>query len=107
MTYTVCEKVFIGALIVLFCLIVIVMTALILAASFWFRNQQGKRSREHKREQDRVIARADEDRKAWQALLAERDAQINRLLDQVAQLSQSLDRTKLLLNKSEELRQTK
>ena len=104
MSYTVCEKVIVGSLSVLFCLIAITTTALVLASSFWFKNQQGKRSREYKKEQDRIVARADEDRKAWQALLAERDKQIDQLLAQVASLSGALSRTKALLEKSEEMR---
>ena len=107
MSYTISEKLFVASLGVLFCLVIVAMVALIMLGSYWIRNQQNKLSREHKRDQDRIIARADQDRQQWSALLAERDKQIDRLLDQIAQLSQNLDRAKVLLGKSEELRQAR
>lgn len=104
MAYTVCERVFIGALGLLFCLVALTTTALILMVSYWYKNQKDRRCRDHKKEQAKVIERADADREQWQALLGERDQQINRLLDQLAILTSALDRTKKLLEASEKER---
>lgn len=101
MAYTVSEKVFIGGLGLLFCLISISTLALILTASYWLQNRKDARSRAHKKEEARIIQRADAERMEWSQLLTERDSQINKLLDQVATLTTALDRTKRLLEVSE------
>ena len=98
------EKALLTSSILLFCSITLASVFAAHCATIWLKNRREDRSRQHKQEEARFIQRADNERKEWSRLLTEKDAQIGKLLDEIGMLTTTLDRTKKLLEKSEELR---
>ena len=98
------EKALLTSSVLLFCSIALGSVFASHCATIWLKNRREDRSRQHKREEARFIQRADAEREEWSKLLTEKDAQIGKLLDEIGMLTSALDRTKVLLQKSEEMR---
>lgn len=98
------EKTLLLSSVLLFCSIALGSVFAAHCATIWLKNRREDRSRRHKREETRFIQRADAERAEWSRLLSEKDKQIGKLLDEIGMLTSALNRTKQLLEKSEQMR---
>ena len=101
MAYTICEKVFIGGMALLFLTVLIILVFLVYAASFWLKNKREERRIYLRNQQLKAAARSEQERQEWTSLLAMRDQEIASLKEQVSTLTRSVDMTRKLLETSE------
>ena len=101
MAYTISEKVFIGGLSVMFCMIVIGFVALIYSASIWAKNKRNERIEYAEMRQQEISARANHEREEWMELLKIKDEKISSLTAKLNETTRLYEINKQLLEQSE------
>ena len=104
MSYAISEKVMFSGFIIMFCLIAILATATVILAGYWANAKRAERNAYLTERNRKSEEKQDRERNEWMLLLRAKDSKIDELMKQIISLTQSLDRTKTLLEASEELR---
>lgn len=99
--YTISERVFIGGLSVLFCMITIGFVALIYVVSIWAKNKYHERIAYADKRSTEYELRNEKERKEWSMLLGIKDKRIDELTDKLNIMTRKYQITKALLEKSE------
>lgn len=104
MVYSVSEKVFIGGLSLIFCIVLIGFTALIFSISIWAKNKKLERIAYKDHREANAIARHERDREEWMGLLGMKDDKISELTGKLNVMTRKYQMTKQLLEQSEKER---
>lgn len=107
MIYSMTDKVFIGAVTLLFFIALIQSSFMIYALSIWLKNKREQRTMELIRDEQREKIRAINEVHEWTTLLNEKDNKIRQLTIENTELKNKKNRVTKLLEKSEKERLNK
>ena len=99
--YTISERVFIGGLSVLFCMITIGFVALVYSVSIWAKNKRNEWRAYADMRSAEIEARNEKKQEEWSMLLSMKDQKIDELTNSLNSMTQKYQIAKKLLEKSE------